>query len=82
MDIKVLFVCIGNICRSPTAQGVFEDVVAKAGLADRIQIDSAGTHAYHVGEPPQQRDAVKVIRDADLELGAERCERPGSPPPP
>jgi protein-tyrosine phosphatase len=51
----VLFVCTGNICRSPTAEAVFRHVVTAAGLADRIGMDSAGTHAYHVGEPPDPR---------------------------
>nr|WP_308873780.1 hypothetical protein [Thiothrix subterranea] len=51
-QVKVLFVCMGNICRSPTAQGVFERLVQSQGLADRILIDSAGTHAYHIGNPP------------------------------
>ena len=53
--IKVLFVCLGNICRSPTAEGVFRKMVADEGLHELIQIDSAGTHAYHVGSPPDQR---------------------------
>jgi protein-tyrosine phosphatase len=48
--VKVLFVCLGNICRSPMAEGVFQDKVNKAGLGDKILIDSAGTAAYHVGE--------------------------------
>ncbi len=52
---RVLFVCMGNICRSPTAEGVFRKVVHDAGLSDVIEIDSAGTHAYHVGEPPDRR---------------------------
>lgn len=53
--VKVLFVCMGNICRSPTAHGVFQHLVNTEGLADQIEIDSAGTHAYHVGESPDQR---------------------------
>lgn len=52
---SVLFVCMGNICRSPTAEGVFRHYVNKAGLADQIDVDSAGTHAYHIGEPPDRR---------------------------
>ena len=53
--ISVLFVCMGNICRSPTAEGVFRHHVNESGFADRIFVDSAGTHAYHVGEPPDRR---------------------------
>ena len=53
--ISILFVCMGNICRSPTAEGVFRHHVNERGLGDRIDIDSAGTHAYHVGEPPDRR---------------------------
>lgn len=52
---RVLFVCTGNICRSPTADGVFRSMVAAAGLADAIGVDSAGTHDYHVGEAPDAR---------------------------
>ncbi|MDJ0712496.1 MAG: low molecular weight protein-tyrosine-phosphatase [Woeseiaceae bacterium] len=58
----VLFVCMGNICRSPTAEGVFRHHVEAAGLADRIEIDSAGTHAYHVGEPPDRRSRAAAER--------------------
>jgi protein-tyrosine phosphatase len=52
---SVLFVCMGNICRSPTAEGVFRSKVEAAGLLDAIQIDSSGTHAYHVGSAPDAR---------------------------
>ena len=52
---SVLMVCMGNICRSPTAEGVFRRKVEEAGLADRIHVDSAGTHDYHVGSPPDAR---------------------------
>ncbi len=53
--IKVLFVCLGNICRSPSAEGVFRKLVEEQGLLDQIEIDSAGTHAYHIGSPPDER---------------------------
>ena len=53
--ISVLFVCIGNICRSPTAEGVFRKHVSDADLIERIVVDSAGTHAYHTGEPADRR---------------------------
>lgn len=53
--IRVLFVCTGNICRSPTAEGVFKHQVKEAGLAGRVLSNSAGTHGYHVGEPPDPR---------------------------
>jgi protein-tyrosine phosphatase len=53
--INILFVCMGNICRSPTAEGVFRHQVLAAGYADNIMIDSAGTHAYHIGSPPDRR---------------------------
>jgi protein-tyrosine phosphatase len=51
----VLFVCTGNICRSPTADGVMRRMVRDAGLAHDVRVDSAGTHDYHVGEPPDAR---------------------------
>lgn len=55
MRKKVLFVCLGNICRSPAAEGVFRELVKAAGLASEIHIDSAGTGSWHVGEPPDGR---------------------------
>ncbi|MBF6057269.1 low molecular weight protein-tyrosine-phosphatase [Thiomicrorhabdus heinhorstiae] len=53
--VSVLFVCLGNICRSPTAHGVFRKMVKDEGLDKLIEIDSAGTAAYHVGNPPDKR---------------------------
>ncbi len=53
--VRVLFICMGNICRSPTAQGVFTQLLKQAGLEHLIEVDSAGTHAYHIGEPPDVR---------------------------
>jgi protein-tyrosine phosphatase len=60
--ISVLFVCMGNICRSPTAEGVFRHVVEQAGLSAGIRVDSAGTHAYHVGEPADRRAMAAAER--------------------
>lgn len=60
--VSVLFVCMGNICRSPTAEGFFRKVVAEAGLADRIHIESAGTHAYHAGAAPDHRAQAAAER--------------------
>lgn len=53
---------MGNICRSPTAEGVFRHVLTEAGLDDRVRVDSAGTHAYHVGEPPDRRSQAAAER--------------------
>jgi protein-tyrosine phosphatase len=67
--VSVLFVCMGNICRSPTAQGVFEQLVADNDLTSIIQIDSAGTHAYHIGERPDERaSAAALKRGVNLSL--------------
>lgn len=60
--VSVLFVCMGNICRSPTAEGVFRRLVEEQGLGERIQIDSAGTHDYHVGKAPDQRSQKAAQR--------------------
>ena len=60
--ISVLFICMGNICRSPTAEGVFRHLVAEEGLDASISTDSAGTHAYHVGEPPDRRARAAAER--------------------
>ncbi len=59
---SVLFVCMGNICRSPTAEGVFRYHAEQAGQAERLHIDSAGTHAYHTGEPPDRRARAAAAR--------------------
>lgn len=64
---KVVFICMGNICRSPTAEGVFRHVVKQRKLADKIEIDSAGTHAYHIGESPDSRSqSTALIRGVNL----------------
>ena len=64
---RVLMVCTGNICRSPTAHGVLEKMVADAGLQDLVQVDSAGTQGYHVGEAPDARSQQHAkLRGYDL----------------
>lgn len=65
--IKVLFVCMGNICRSPTAEGAFRHLLESRRISDRFEIDSAGTHAYHIGEAPDLR-SQKAARDRGIEL--------------
>jgi len=59
---RVLFVCLGNICRSPTAEAVFRAAAARAGLASRVEIDSAGTGDWHAGSPPDSRAIVHAAR--------------------
>ncbi|MGO8904457.1 MAG: low molecular weight protein-tyrosine-phosphatase [Solirubrobacteraceae bacterium] len=65
---RILFVCLGNICRSPTAEGVMRSLVAEAGLVERIELDSAGTGRWHVGSPPDRR-AVAAARSRGIALG-------------
>ena len=65
--VSVLFVCMGNICRSPTAEAVFRQYVEVAGLSEFIKTDSAGTHDYHIGEPPDMRTRqVALQRGYDM----------------
>ncbi len=72
--IKVLFVCMGNICRSPTAEGVFRHKVETAGLQQKIFIDSAGTHAYHVGNPPDERAQSAALKRS-IDLSSQRARQ-------
>lgn len=75
-QIGVLFVCTGNICRSPTAEAVFRHQVEAAGLGGRFLIDSAGTHGYHTGDPPDPRSvAAALARGVDMrDLRARKVE--------
>ena len=71
--MRVLFVCLGNICRSPTAEGVMRALVGDAGLEGEIEIDSAGTGAWHVGSPPDERATqAAAARGIALEGSARR----------
>ncbi len=71
---RILFVCMGNICRSPTAEGVMRHFVAEAGLREHVFVDSAGTHGYHVGEPPDPR-AQAAARRRGYDLSALRARK-------
>jgi protein-tyrosine phosphatase len=72
--VRVLFVCLGNICRSPTAEGVFRTNVARAGLATRIHVDSAGTGDWHIGRPPDSR-AIAAARNRGYDLTGLRARQ-------
>lgn len=72
--IGVLFVCTGNICRSPTAEGLFRHALAQAGLAERIVADSAGTHDYHIGAPPDPR-SIEAAARRGIDLSGLRARR-------
>ncbi len=74
--VKVLFVCMGNICRSPTAQGVFTRLLEDAGLMDKVFVDSAGTHDYHIGKPPDPRTQEAAL-ERGVDLGALRARQVG-----
>jgi len=72
--VSVLFVCMGNICRSPTAQGVFSRLVEDYSLSDIIEIDSAGTHAYHIGEQPDARASAAAL-NRGIDLSSQQARR-------
>jgi protein-tyrosine phosphatase len=73
---RILFVCLGNICRSPTAEGVMRRLVREEGLEDEIEIDSAGTGGWHVGAPPDQRATETARRRGTTLEGAARRFEP------
>jgi protein-tyrosine phosphatase len=75
--VKILFVCMGNICRSPTAEGVFRHKISEHGLEDKVHIDSAGTHAYHVGNPPDDRAQSAALKRG-FDLSTQRARRVSS----
>ena len=73
-DISILFVCMGNICRSPTAEGALRLALEEADLERSVFVDSAGTHAYHVGEPPDHRARIAAERRG-IDLSQQRARR-------
>lgn len=72
--MRVLFVCLGNICRSPTAEGMFRRHLEEAGLADRVEVDSCGIGDWHVGKAPDPR-ARTAAAARGLDLGDQRARR-------
>jgi protein-tyrosine phosphatase len=76
-NVRILFVCLGNICRSPTAEGAMRALVRQAGLEGQIELDSAGTGAWHVGEPPDARATAAARRRGIVLEGAARQVRQG-----
>lgn len=72
--VSVLFVCMGNICRSPMAEGLFQAEVKAAGLSDRISTDSAGTIGYHAGSPPDRR-AQETARKNGIDISQQRSRK-------
>ena len=71
---RLLFVCLGNICRSPLAEGVFGHMAAEAGVADRFEIDSAGTGSWHVGDPPDDR-ARRAAAARGIDISGQRARQ-------
>ncbi|MGB1238046.1 MAG: low molecular weight protein-tyrosine-phosphatase, partial [Pseudomonadales bacterium] len=72
--IRVLTVCLGNICRSPSAQGVLEKIISDKGLTDQVVVDSAGTANYHCGSTPDRR-ATAAARARGIDLSAQRARQ-------
>ena len=70
--MKILMVCLGNICRSPLAEGILQDKALKAGL--KWQVDSAGTNSYHIGEPPHHL-SIKVAKQNGIDISNQRSRR-------
>ncbi|MBN9673404.1 low molecular weight protein-tyrosine-phosphatase [Roseibium aggregatum] len=74
MTHSVLFVCLGNICRSPLAEGVFRDLVEDAGLVERFLIDSAGTGAWHTGNPPDPR-SIEIAATYGIDISRQKARQ-------
>jgi protein-tyrosine phosphatase len=74
MSVGVLFVCLGNICRSPMAEFVFRDMVELEGLSGSVRCESCGTAAYHIGEPPDRRGA-RTMAQHGIDCSGKRARR-------
>ena len=70
--VRLLFVCMGNICRSPTAEGVMRALLREQGLEDAVEVDSAGTGAWHLGDPPDARATAAASARGIALAGAAR----------
>lgn len=68
MTYKVLFVCLGNICRSPAAENIMNHLLEERGLSDRISCDSAGTSSYHIGSPPDRRMSAAALKKLNIDM--------------
>jgi protein-tyrosine phosphatase len=71
--VRVLMVCLGNICRSPTAEAALREALGEAGLADEVEVESAGTGSWHVGAPPDQRMTAAAAAEGLALTGCARC---------
>ncbi len=74
MSTRILFVCMGNICRSPIAEGLLRHKIESAGLSSRIRVDSAGTGSWHAGSPPDPR-AIEVCRENGVAIDDQRARQ-------
>lgn len=72
--LNVLFVCLGNICRSPSAEGVFFNLIKAEGLSQSVSVDSAGTAAYHLGQPPDRRSQAAALKRG-VDMSDQRARR-------
>lgn len=72
--MNILMVCTGNICRSPTAEGMLRHYLIDAGLADHVRVDSAGTHDYHIGSPPDSR-SIRHAHGAGVDISGLRARQ-------
>ena len=79
--IRVLFVCLGNICRSPTAEGVFRHLLTQQGLADRVAVDSCGTGSWHIGKAPDERARQAAASRSSMVRSATGTPPGGTSPP-